>query len=184
MTPAAIKALANNDLENFITAATPGGIEQQEAQGQKTFVAQQSLPIDGPRTELEALGFIFGEPIDDLFVSVKFPDGWTKKATDHSMHSDLLDEQGRKRGAIFYKAAFYDRRADMSLNVRYRAKSSYPNDRTTPNEFTVQDADGAVLYTAGTAAQDDYETRRAMQVLCDTWLDENFPDHRNPVAYW
>jgi hypothetical protein len=105
------------NMGNFLIAATPGGIEAQEAQGQREFVANETLPIDCPKAELEALGFVFGAPVDDLFVSVQFPTGWEKIATDHSMWSDLVDEAGVTRGSIFYKAAFYDRRAFMRLRL-------------------------------------------------------------------
>lgn len=116
MTPAAVSAAARGDLENLLVAATPGGIEQQEAMGQAALVGTRDiLPIKCPRKELEALGFVFGETSDDLFINVTFPNGWSKKATDHSMWSDLLDETGKKRGAIFYKAAFYDRKAFMRM---------------------------------------------------------------------
>jgi hypothetical protein len=116
MTPAAVSAAARGDMENFLVAATPGGIEAQEAMGQAALVGtKNTLPIQCPRKELKALGFVFGEPLDDLFLNVTFPPGWSKEATDHSMWSDLLDETGKKRGSIFYKAAFYDRRAFMDL---------------------------------------------------------------------
>lgn len=112
---AALTALLRGETENFITAATPGGILAQEAQGQRDFVASETLPIDCPRAELEALGFVFGEPVDDLFVVVQFPTGWQKVATEHSMWSDLFDGEGKLRASIFYKAAFYDRRAFMRM---------------------------------------------------------------------
>ena len=35
------------------------------------------------------------------------------------MWSHIVDAEGRKRVAVFYKAAFYDRRADMRLEPRY-----------------------------------------------------------------
>lgn len=122
ITPAALVALVSglenekDGLENFRAAVTPGGIERQEAEGQRIFVASEVLPIDCPQSELEALGFKFGEPVDDLFVAVQFPDGWKKKATDHSMWSELIDPEGKVRASIFYKAAFYDRKAHMSLD--------------------------------------------------------------------
>lgn len=46
-------------------------------------------------------------------LNVELPDGWKKVGTNHDMHSDLVDETGKVRASIFYKAAFYDRRADM-----------------------------------------------------------------------
>ena len=53
ISPAAIRALAEGDIENFFVAATPGGIEAQEARGQRAFVAEfrviQSAHPDGVR---------------------------------------------------------------------------------------------------------------------------------------
>ena len=115
-TPAAMSALARGDINNFMVAATPGGIEAQEAEGQKCFVSDETLPIECPREELEALGFQFGDKVDSLFVACRFPNGWSKRPTDHSMWSELIDPEGTVRGSIFYKAAFYDRRAFMRLN--------------------------------------------------------------------
>lgn len=121
MTPAAFAAAANGDLDNFFMAATPGGIEAQEAAGQATFVAQESLPkriMDITREQLEALGFQFGEDLDDLFVTARLPKGWKKEAApDHSMWSYLIDENGKRRASIFYKAAFYDRSAFMRWDM-------------------------------------------------------------------
>ncbi len=117
--PAALSALMRGDVENAIVAQTPGGIELQEAAGQAALVGTRDLlPRDCPREQLEALGFVFGEDADDLFVNVTLPKGWRKKATDHSMWSDLLDDKGVKRGSIFYKAAFYDRSAFLRLKEK------------------------------------------------------------------
>lgn len=114
--PAALSALMNDDLDNFRVASTPGGIEAQEAQGQKNFLASESIPIQCPKEELEKLGFVFGEPVDDLFIKCKLPDGWKIEATDHSMWSTILDNKGKERASIFYKAAFYDRSAFLRLD--------------------------------------------------------------------
>ena len=54
-------------------------------------------------------------PGDDLFFNVVLPEGWEVRETDHSMHSDLFDAEGKRRGGIFYKAAFYDRRASFNM---------------------------------------------------------------------
>lgn len=110
MKAATFGALTKGDLKNAIIAATPGGIEQQEADGQKEFVGNSVLPFvfnSGTKEHLEAAGVVFGEKIDELFQAVQLPEGWHKKATDHSMWSELIDEHGKKRASIFYKAAFY-----------------------------------------------------------------------------
>lgn len=101
------------------TDAFTGHIEAQEARGQQELVASTDLPSDTRGTDeaFIALGFSFGEPHahDPLFRPTTLPQGWTKTGTDHSMHSVIRDEQGRDRVGVFYKAAFYDRRADMTL---------------------------------------------------------------------
>ena len=104
MNPAALQAAMRGDLANALLASTPGGIEKQEAEGQRALVASTTLPktIHGAsRAQLTEIGFKFGEDADDLFVNCELPTGWTKRATNHSMHSDLLDDKGRKRAGIF-----------------------------------------------------------------------------------
>ena len=98
----------------------PGAIEASEAQGQRELVNSTQLPTDMDakcRAALEAAGVKFGpaSPGDPMFCSAELPAGWQKKATDHAMYSDLVDEKGSAVAAIFYKAAFYDRSAHMYL---------------------------------------------------------------------
>lgn len=94
-------------------------IEAQEAQGQRELVNSTQLPVkvnSGDRKTLEKAGVVFGRATGiDLFVEATLPAGWKKKATDHSMWSELVDETGKVRATIFYKAAFYDR--DAFINV-------------------------------------------------------------------
>lgn len=116
-------------VENVLAAM--GGIEAQEAQGQRELVASTVLPFPGfgsSDADFEALGFTFGDkvPGDDLFREATLPEGWTRKGTDHAMHSEILDERGIARVNVFYKAAFYDRRADMHIiNVGHRAATQW-----------------------------------------------------------
>jgi hypothetical protein len=94
-----------------------GYIEGMEAAGQRQFVESSVIPTQCDEAALIALGFTLGDkvPGDDLFRHCTLPAGWRKAATDHSMHSDIVDELGRKRVGVFYKAAFYDRRADAHV---------------------------------------------------------------------
>lgn len=57
---------------------------------------------------------------DSLFREVELPPGWRKVPTEHYMHTNLVDDLGRKRAGIFYKPEFYDRRAH--LVIEFRAK--------------------------------------------------------------
>lgn len=188
LTPAALLALANGDLTNFSAATRPGGIEAQEAQGQKDFVAHQTLSIDcleePLRSQFEGLGFLFEDPVDDLFVAVSFPRGWSKRATAHSMWSDLLDDRGRKRASLFYKAAFYDRKAHTRLTTRYLPCTDFSAHPSTLNKYSIKDHDGTVLSEIGDAQDTDYPAQRAMEQKCLEEIMKRFPEWQDPLAYW
>lgn len=116
--PAALRAALRGDLRNANLASTPGGIEAQEAQGQRDLVdSGNRIPKQGSLEVAAALGLKLGENADDLFVYVELPKGWRIQPTDHSMWSELVDAEGKKRAAIFYKAAFYDRHAFIRLEA-------------------------------------------------------------------
>ena len=87
-------------------------IEDMEAKGQQEIVGSEKLPAD-LKGDFESLGFVLGEvdPDDPLFMDVTLPGGWKRQPTDHPMWSEIVDERGIARVAVFYKAAFYDRRA-------------------------------------------------------------------------
>lgn len=192
MNPAALKALLNGDLENAIIASTPGGIEAQEAAGQRSFVNSETLPKDmrpEDRAALEAVGAVFGNDKDDLFVNVTLPVGWSKRATDHSMWSELVDDKDRKRANIFYKAAFYDRSAHMSMSRYYNASANFDGERYV----FVTDGDGNEVYrteSIGVRPDNQDEMRQwytradELEIQVRLWLDMNYPDWRNPAAYW
>lgn len=117
ITPAALKAVVDGDMPNFMAAMTPGGIEAQEAAGQAKLAANTLLPVDGIEEVSKALGFTYNKKIvDKIFVEAQLPAGWKKVPhKDHSMWSDLVDEKGVKRASIFFKAAFYDYKAHIQL---------------------------------------------------------------------
>lgn len=187
MNPAALSALLGGDLDNAIAASTPGGIEAQEAAGQRQFVASETLPKNlmhgTTREQLVALGIVFGDDADDLFVKATLPPGWNKVASDHSMWSYLHDEQGRKRASIFYKAAFYDRSAHICLDVRYYIKNHYDVPSTDQITVSLMDCDTPIK-DFGVAGIRDFKARDTLVEQATAWLAEHYPDHANPMAYW
>jgi len=192
--PAALSAVIVGNLENAIAASTPGGIVAQEAAGQRMLVENGALlpksfgPYDPPTREqvTAATGIVFGEDHDDLFVKVTLPKGWRILPTDHNMWTTLYDDKDVIRARIFYKAAFYDRRADLHFDPRYNVIVKY-NDAAGTRTITVQDQQtGETLYAAGTCNSDatGYVEYDRMQTAALAWLKEHYPDHRNPFAYW
>lgn len=186
----------------FLLDALVGGssnaIELQEAQGQRELVNSTTFPTDMGRYSdydtkaiLEAAGIKFGEVVegDPMFQHVELPAGWKKVATDHSMWSNLLDDKGRVRAQIFYKAAFYDRSAHMSLACRFGQRLDYDR-REKEGVAVAQITDcGKVVQTTEPIQlpQDErkkYETCDQAQKITMAWLDENHSDWRNPGAYW
>ncbi len=187
-----LAAFAAKNSTDLLAAITPGGIEQQEAAGQAAFVRSTTLPKDCDRKALEKCGIVFGKDADDLFVNVTLPDGWKKQATSHSMHSDLLDEKGRIRAAIFYKAVFYDRRASMRMSRRYDI-DVYASCDADGNDveygkhthFKTVVTDGPVaLHVIGIREKDDYTAGDLERQKATVWLDLNYPDWRDTLAYW
>jgi hypothetical protein len=190
LTPAFLSAVADGDLHNAMVAATPGGIEAQEAAGQAMLTLKfNQLPKEylhwrgeGTAREcFERLGFKFGNDIDELFVSITPPAGWTMRAApNHSMWNYIHDDQGRIRGGVFYKAAFYDRRANVRLNTRYEGGGDY---RDGKRYSVVKDtATGNVLIEYGPT--EDWNQSEKEDRITFEWLDAQFPEWRNVEAYW
>ena len=191
MNPAALGALAKGDISNAIVASTPGGIEAQEKAGQTALVNSANMPKEmwPSREAFEQFGFVFGEDYDDLFLKATLPAGWSRAATDHSMHSDILDDQGRRRVAIFYKAAFYDRRADARLVRRFTVEKLYPKtdgaigeDEIIPT--VVMDA-GVEIHRVGESKYlGDWQKGDQLADEGRAWLEQNRPGHDDIFKCW
>jgi hypothetical protein len=189
-------------------------IKRQERLGAQEAVESTTLPTPDAetRTQYEALGFVFGEtaPGDDLFCNVTMPAGWKKQRTDHSMHNDIVDAQGRRRGSFFYKAAFYDRKADLHAPIyRYNVREFYDSKRERPEDpydnyakiriDVIDNATDAILFTSTRlvdllspekggdratwwAANDTLKKQARDE--CVAWLTDNYPEFRSHAAYW
>lgn len=138
-----------------------GFIEEQERNGRKALLASVVIPTDRshvPDSVFEALGFKFDAvlPNDPMFQGVELPPGWTREGSDHAMWSYLHDEKGRRRASIFYKAAFYDRRACLTLAPRFTIQMDYERpDHQTVRQWRVLDGGKAVFSRYGTVWTSD-----------------------------
>jgi hypothetical protein len=190
------KQVAEEPALGIIIGSVPYAIEAQEARGQRELVNAAVLPTRGmeqERAAWEAMGIKIGSPVtgDDLFTNVELPDGWLKRSTDHAMWSELIDNKGRVRGKMFYKAAFYDRDASISVVRRFEVGRDYDRDdfRST---IVVRVTDcGKVVFESQPVAvspKDWAAVGRAEKLgieVCELWLANNgYSDYRNPAAYW
>lgn len=211
------KTVTNTTVQTrHILDALPGMIEASEHRGQRELVKSEVLPTrglyqapaksDGEFSALpgclggKRLVEIFGIKIvgpvegDDLFTHVELPAGWTKKSTDHYMYSDLVDERGRKRATIMYKAAFYDRDASVSFVRRYEATFAPPGDDWSAPEkryhAVVKDGGKEIWRSEETfceeaSAKNDWKSGLDMaQRRACGWLKANKPDWESFTAYW
>ena len=177
-----------------------GAIERQEAQGQAEFANSDTLPTElqacyigdervPSKPILEGFGVKFLGPVegDALFQYVELPAGWKRKPTDHAMWSELVDEKGRKRAGIFYKAAFYDRGAHLGLQSRFTVSRDY--ERKGEIVARVKDGETTVFDTTPVPEAEKYTdewTKQGDDAMgaCRAWLDERYPNWRSPAAYW
>lgn len=192
-----IKNLGKIDLIGALAASQPSSIYASERAGQQELIQSSVLPVEMSiecRRVLEAHGVRFGDGVegDPLFVHATLPAGWTKRGTDHNMHSVLLDEQGRVRAGIFYKAAFYDRRASMHAVCRFKIEqydecdqSGQPAEKGTHYLTTVKDAD-VICHVVGWRLRgpDGRDQMDALQEQAEKWLDDHRPQWRDAAAYW
>lgn len=108
-----------------VLKATEEGIQNVEKSGQSQLIQSSQIPrmfMGGKKEDLEAMGVKFlGEtPGDDLFYDVELPEGWTKKKHDggNDYWTELRNEKEEVIAMIFYKAAFYDRKAHIRVERR------------------------------------------------------------------
>lgn len=91
-------------------------IEDMERAGGRQMLTATALPVHGSETaDVQALGITWGPvvPDDPIFREATLPEGWKREEGEnpYGYWTHLVDETGRRRASIFYKAAFYDRSA-------------------------------------------------------------------------
>lgn len=199
-------------LDAFCGVKSSDSIVNSEKDGQRQLVESSQIPIEGidnpvrgtnitARRMIEKFGgkIIGPTPGDKLFYDVRLPKGWSFKETDHAMWSKLIDEKGRVRASIFYKAAFYDRSAHISICSRFLARNKCV-DYSAPSPKScyavVTDSNDNVVWRGKAEVEETPERMREIwkvdgKTLTDRLNDESLavlthtcPDHNNPYAYW
>jgi len=128
---------------------TSDDIVVSEAAGQKTMIDSTQVPKDGDWDLLKIWGVVITGDADELFYNAQLPEGWELRSTGHALWTDLIDNCGRKRAGLFYKAAFYDRRAEFfAIDVRFVVEQNWSaeNHSRDVKQFAIKDlARGTVL---------------------------------------
>jgi hypothetical protein len=191
-------------LRAMATGNSSDAILQQEADGQSSFTKSETLPSDmseEARKALEKSGVKFLGIVEDdpVFQYVELPEGWKKTPTSHSMWSDLVDANGKKRADIFYKAAFYDRSANLSIVRRFNIQIDYEHLREEDlaqakvfdnNEeiFSSESVPFPVPYKDVSDPQKRYEAEDEAKAKAfkeaEEWLEEKYPEWKDPSMYW
>ncbi|MBU6455316.1 MAG: hypothetical protein KGS72_26330 [Cyanobacteria bacterium REEB67] len=142
---------------------------------------------------LQALSAIGVEVLDDKptelgYQRCKLPNWTAETAPESSMQTRLIDDQGRLRAKIFYKPGSQGAGASMEIANRYKVVI------VTDERFQwaeVRDGNEVIYMTNGTRRSDRnldaYGFNAELQpehVEASAWLAANFPEHKNPLAYW
>ena len=155
--------------------------------------------------------FKIGETSDSLFLEAEMPEGWKTECTSHGMWNNILDQEGRVRAMYFYKSAFYDRDAFVNdAYTFYTIEKAYPDNAKSEEtysveniemrgaRFLVKDGEGKLVFDTGIhkymqeyKEEDHYEWWDNKDVFFDKirnlavlWLNENFPQWEDELAYW
>lgn len=164
---------------------------------QRSASVQATLPrrIDGIRQfdgkqALEKAGIVFLGDCEDntLLQKVSFPDGWKKVPTTNSLWTSLVDDQDRVRASIMYSNLPWDRDARVDVLRRFGTTDDFDR-RMNDNVAVGQVTDcGKVFHSIDpipyTEDEERYQTTDRARLAAEQWLDGNFPNWRDPGAYW
>ena len=125
MKPRNLSAEVDDNPALGLALCLAGLVEVTERQGAAEVVASSVIPTEMQGVDdaaLVALGFVLGPVCEDdpLFRAVTLPDGWSRVSGGGAGYwTFLVDPAGRRRFVLFYKAAFYDRRAYLEALPRF-----------------------------------------------------------------
>jgi hypothetical protein len=160
---------------------------------------------DPVRETLRRLGFLIHEEKDGV-LHLTPPNGWRLMTPPHSLWTDLVDQDGHKRGSIFSETSYYDRSPRIEITPRFTVREVYLDDNEKlitgtgevgysqwvvhdlqtksfsyrhPPSLFVHYASAAPHITKAALAE-----KRLATECCIAWLDTAYPDWRKPDAYW
>lgn len=168
-------------------------IVAQEARGQAEMELSDTLPTRGLRSLIESGAQITtGAQPDRLLTLVRLPDGWSKRRTDHHLYTDLLDEKGRKRASIFFKASFHDRDAFVTPCRRLSTRRDWDLEKKS-KRYAAEALDGETVIfrteertipEGNTDRMAEFTIGREVEAEAAEWLNRSYPGWEKASSYW
>lgn len=128
----------------------------------------------------EKIGFRFYEIGDNVRFQTKLPEGCSIENGDHYW-TKIFDEKNRERAFFCYNSDSKKRKGTTYLKHRFEISQKIKNDEI---KICVKDFDGKVLYNVGTCSNKYSYERYAFEQKAEDFLNENFPDWKDPNSYW
>jgi hypothetical protein len=159
-----------------------------------TLVECAALPVqmdEDDQLALKRSGVKFLGPIegDDLFERVTLPEGWAVAETEITTVYELLDEYEKPRAIIHYSSNYYKRSAWLIVTCRFGIVADDEHELegnavrmcvTDYGEVTFE----SDVHTFNVDSTEQFEAANESAINeCREWLDENYHDWKNPLAY-
>lgn len=167
-------------------------LSKKDTKGERIIIvmAKDMVPV---KENWEELGFRFTDiPGDDVLCIAKMPEGWSIRKSDYSMWIDIIDQNGLKRGTMFYKNTPYHKKAYMTLESRYKVCEDYTdNDQLKTIYFGNEQERLFVAGKVDLSHKLTWEEKLLMRFqeiklkeLARQFANENYPGWRNVNSYW
>lgn len=145
---------------------------------------------DESRRVLENSGVKFLSPIENepLYQLVELPEGWKVITDEDTPWCSLVDNKGRRRARILDEPKFAYQSAFIELCSRFTVM--FGTQLQGSKEIitvVVLDCNRAIYSTEPiclSAGKYSPDLINEAYDQCNLWLDEKYPDWRDPAAYW
>ena len=128
----------------------------------------------------QRLGFTLNTSNDSTY-NVNLPKGWNIISNQNA--SIIVDAKKRKRALSYI--GFSSKNDEVKFLTKYNVSSKrIANDRFSPILVYVSDSDGNLIKSIDLCGTYDSEDYNQLVVQGEKYLDEKFPDWRNPDMYW
>lgn len=180
----------------FVVAMSTGSADEAVDTMQKMAASQtinnELLPMDCNlnKVAMEQLGFVFINEYDKYLWNASLPEGWRLEHTN-AMHFSLFDQNNGYRGHVMNDMRPWDRAACMTFYPRYRFESYYPENSSGVSGYCIKDnKKNSYLFISelinwrevGYEVQDEHRKKYEEKYI--KYLEENYPDYKNVLAYW